>query len=98
MWFRNKYHHEECGASWEDEHSCMCNDKCPMCNAEIEPAASADLSVALIENERDHRYYGRWGVYISPESAEYDPGYVRVKSFRSQAESEVYAEELRNFL
>ena len=38
------------------------------------------------------------GVYISPESAEYDPGYVRLKSFRSQAEAEVYAEEMRSFL
>jgi hypothetical protein len=98
MWFRNKYRHEECGASWEDEYSCICNDKCPSCNAEIEPEESDDLTVRVMENEEDDRYYGRWGVYLSPESAEYDPDYVRVKSFGRQADAETYAEEMRSFL
>lgn len=32
-----------CGKSWVDKWSCMCNDRCPMCNAEIEPYRSVDL-------------------------------------------------------
>lgn len=39
-WFRNFYRH--CGEEWEDEHSCQCNDRCPVCNAEIEPYKSED--------------------------------------------------------
>lgn len=27
---------------WSDTWSCMCNDKCPECNAEIEPYESED--------------------------------------------------------
>src|SRR5690242_16070565 len=27
---------------WSDEWSCQCNDKCPQCNAEIEPYESED--------------------------------------------------------
>ena len=44
--YRNFYHcdAEDCdNPAWEDEWSCMCNDKCPSCNAEIEPYKSKDL-------------------------------------------------------
>ena len=27
---------------WDDDWSCMCNDRCPVCDAEIEPYASTD--------------------------------------------------------
>lgn len=27
---------------WDDDWSCMCNDRCPTCDAEIEPYASTD--------------------------------------------------------
>jgi regulator of RNase E activity RraB len=96
MWFRNKYHHDECAVSWQDEHSCMCNDRCPSCNAEIEPEDSDDLSFMVFENERDDSYYGPWGVYFSPESAEHDPDYVRVKSFYSRTDAEAHAAAMRN--
>lgn len=43
-WFRNKYECSECGESWEDEWSCMCNDHCPTCNLELTPYDSEDLS------------------------------------------------------
>lgn len=33
-----------CGAEWSDEWDCMCNDRCPRCNAEIEPYESDDIS------------------------------------------------------
>jgi hypothetical protein len=48
LWFRNHYRH--CGQEWNDEWSCMCNDKCPVCDAEIEPFKSDDLR----EEEYDH--------------------------------------------
>ena len=35
-WYR-KFHHCPCGEEWEDEWDCLCNDKCPSCNKEIEP-------------------------------------------------------------
>lgn len=46
--FRNHYQHEDCpvdpGIEWEDTWSCACNDRCPSCNAEIEPYESEELS------------------------------------------------------
>ena len=35
---RNRY--RRCGQEWGDTWSCACNDKCPVCNAEIEPFES----------------------------------------------------------
>lgn len=49
-WFRNFYRcpcivdGKVCGAEWEDEHDCTCNDRCPTCNSEIEPYHSEDAS------------------------------------------------------
>jgi hypothetical protein len=40
--YRNTYEH--CGTSWDDEWSCMCNDRCPVCNAEIEPTHSEQIA------------------------------------------------------
>ena len=43
----NYYCHEDCpvqpGVKWEDTHDSMCNDRCPACNAEIEPYDSEEL-------------------------------------------------------
>lgn len=36
----NYYECNDCNQSWEDTHSCACNDKCPSCNKEIEPFTS----------------------------------------------------------
>lgn len=45
--YLNHYRHEDCpvqpGVEWEDEWSSMCNDRCPACNAEIEPYDSKEL-------------------------------------------------------
>lgn len=38
FYFLNRYKH--CGQVWEDHWSCACNDRCPICNAEIEPFES----------------------------------------------------------
>ncbi len=35
-WFR-KHHTCLCGTDWWDEWDCLCNDRCPTCDAEIEP-------------------------------------------------------------
>jgi len=35
-WFR-KHHTCPCRADWWDEWDCLCNDRCPTCDAEIEP-------------------------------------------------------------
>lgn len=47
-WYINYYQH--CGQGWVDEWDCMCNDRCPVCNAEIEPHAS---KVVEAEDEED---------------------------------------------
>lgn len=44
--FRNFYRHDQCDAEWEDQWSCMCNDSCPKCGAEIEPYESEPLNEA----------------------------------------------------
>lgn len=36
--FLNVYVH--CGQVWSDHWDCMCNDECPICHGEIEPAIS----------------------------------------------------------
>ncbi len=45
--FRNFYVHKDCpkqpGVRWDSTWSCMCNDHCPACDAEIEPESSEDL-------------------------------------------------------
>ncbi len=41
MLFRNYYRH--CGKEWDDEWDSTCNDRCPECNAEIEPYESEDI-------------------------------------------------------
>jgi hypothetical protein len=43
--YRNHYHCDRCDVEWEDEWSCMCNDRCPRCNVETEPYQSDDLTV-----------------------------------------------------
>ena len=35
-WFR-KHHACPCSTDWWDEWDCLCNDRCPTCEAEIEP-------------------------------------------------------------
>ncbi len=39
--FRNYYVH--CRQQWSDEWDCMCNDRCPICDHEIEPYLSLDM-------------------------------------------------------
>lgn len=32
-----------CGETWEMEHDCCCNDRCPKCDTEIEPCEVEDV-------------------------------------------------------
>lgn len=42
--FTNYYRHADCkvqpGVEWQDTWDCACNDRCPACDAEIEPCKS----------------------------------------------------------
>jgi hypothetical protein len=44
--FLNHYECPRDGSVWADEWSCMCNDRCPQCDAEIEPHHSEALEGA----------------------------------------------------
>ena len=41
-WYR-KHYTCPCGAEWYDEWDCLCNDRCPRCNKEIEPDDHEEL-------------------------------------------------------
>lgn len=41
--FKNHYYCDRCNFEWEDEWFCMCNDRCPKCNTEIEPLKSEEI-------------------------------------------------------
>jgi hypothetical protein len=43
MRFRNYYECSHDGTKWHDECTCMCNDRCPMCDTETEPHFSEDI-------------------------------------------------------
>lgn len=47
-WFRNYYTCPLDDTKWADEWSCMCNDRCPVCNAEIQPDESLDMIAGVI--------------------------------------------------
>ena len=43
MIYRNFYRCP-CGCEWADEWDCMCNDRCPDCDAECEPFDSEEVA------------------------------------------------------
>ncbi len=54
--FRNHYRCPYDGAEWSDCWSCMCNDRCPVCNREIEPYISEELCLecgAVVDDAED---------------------------------------------
>ena len=56
--FRNYYRCPNDGTEWQDKWSCMCNDRCPSCNAEIESYTSEELCLqcgAVVDNASDGR-------------------------------------------
>jgi hypothetical protein len=51
-WFINHYRCHECNVSWLDEYDCICNDRCPKCQAEIAPESSEEVSDSFCEHGR----------------------------------------------
>ena len=43
--FRNYYECPNDGTKWHDEWSCTCNDRCPICDIEVEPYFSEDILI-----------------------------------------------------
>ncbi len=75
-WFRNSYRCDRCGAEWQDEWSCMCDDDCRLCGARhMSPHRVDDLTVAI------RNVGGGFGVFVSPGSAEHRPDYENVSEF-----------------
>ena len=51
--FKNEYRCEPCGEEWDDIWCCACNDKCPRCNAEIEPFDSHAMETFKLRLKKD---------------------------------------------
>ena len=90
-WFRKSYWCDECSVGWTDEWSCACNDRCPECDAEIEPFESEDLSVQVEMREEGKL----WVVFVSPPDAEHRPDYVETCFSREQDADTFSAKETR---
>ena len=76
-WFR-KHHTCPCGTDWWDEWDCLCDDRCPTCNAEIEPD---ELRAAEIVRP-PHRHRVELG--LDPSAAEFGFNPVRITVNRSR--------------
>lgn len=84
-WFRNHYHCGDCGADWEDEWSCCCDDECPNCGSKNwSPHESDDLTEVIDSLE------GAFVLLRSPETAGHYPDYEIVARFSSLAAAERY--------
>ena len=46
----NQYRCPYCQIDWEDVWDCVCNDRCPDCNKEIEPYESSLIDCEAAEN------------------------------------------------
>jgi len=91
-WFLKYYRHRECGVAWTDEWSCACNDRCPKCDAEIEPYDWDDLSV-IVDQAPDEM---GWVVRVSPPEAERARDYITTYFDRKQdADAFAVGEALR---
>jgi hypothetical protein len=50
-WYR-KHYTCTCGCQWEDEWDCLCNDRCPSCNLEIECDDYVEIEMSPEEIKR----------------------------------------------
>ena len=88
-WYENTYECLECDATWTDEWSCTCNDRCPECNVETEPSSSLDLSEPLMD--KDYRGAARL-LALVPESRSTE---VTVEDAKAYAEAVLEGSEER---
>lgn len=84
-WYQIHYVHLECNAAWVGQWSCACNDRCPVCDREIEAEDYIDLT-ATIDFDGDA---GEWVVLISPPEAETTPCY-RQTHFKERRAAEAF--------
>lgn len=49
-----KGHNSKHALEWIDEHDCMCNDRCPDCDSEIEPYESVETKTITEIRVIDH--------------------------------------------
>jgi hypothetical protein len=78
-WFR-KHHSCPCGTDWWEEWDCLCNDRCPTCDAEIEPDVHETIQgdkSAKIRTLND--WLTCWATQASPWDAK-----VRLRSQQAQ--------------
>jgi hypothetical protein len=87
-WFRKSYACP-CGEEWTDEWSCLCNDKCPSCNKEIEPDDDSEDLTVIVDGQD-----GAWQVLQSPETAEDSPDYRVVETYADKSQAEAHAKQL----
>ncbi|HEY1933046.1 MAG TPA: hypothetical protein VGG99_13615 [Acetobacteraceae bacterium] len=79
-WFINQYECDDCGHTWEDEWSCMCDDDCPKCGARhMSPHGSIDRTEYIDECN------SKFVVYRSPDDAESSADYERIAAFDTRA-------------
>jgi hypothetical protein len=77
-WYRNHYHCGDCGADWEDEWSCCCDDECPRCGSgDWSAVESEDLTEVIEETELG------FVVVRSPSTADDKPRYLPVARFET---------------
>lgn len=88
-WYLKFYECDQCGATWTDEWSCACNDRCPSCNAEIESYEDEDLTY-VVEPGPGNTFV----VLFSPEDAEDAPNYKPIGTFSTEAAARAYIERL----
>lgn len=86
-WYRIQYAHHECDAFWIGEWSCACNDRCPVCDREIECEDYDNLTEIIEFDEAT----GEWVVAISPPEAEHSPCYRRTRFNEKQAAEAFHA-------
>jgi LmbE family N-acetylglucosaminyl deacetylase len=84
-WYRNFYECAHCGAEWEDEWSCMCDDDCPDCGARHMSPYDADELTEIISEEA-----GQFVVLWSPETAGHDADYRELGRFATRADAEAF--------
>lgn len=97
--YLNQYRH--CGIEWEDTWSCACNDRCPVCNKEIEPYKSeltteADWQVVAVAetfyDEVDCNSGRRRRIYKDRVKGDIDQKMVQANYLLDRLNDEAYSE------
>jgi len=88
-WYFKRYECSRCRTMWSDEWSCACNDRCPKCNAEIEPFDYDNLTYIVEPGPQ-----GKFLVMFSPDTAESSPNYEAIDIFDTETAAHAYIQDL----